>query len=167
MLSVLASGLAFGLWPAITAAALAAFVYNFLFLPPKLTIFIGHPADVLTFAVFFAVAIATGLLTGRVRDHAMAAARRASAVTALLAASRRLSIAATRESAAYGCVGLLRHPAAGAFVVGVPGLHLLGAPDAGHAFDVDGNQDLGCFHRCVRMRTGATPAAPTHRERAR
>jgi two-component system sensor histidine kinase KdpD len=100
MLSVLTSGLAFGLWPAVIAAALAAFVYNFLFLPPRLTIWIGHPGDVLTFVVFFAVAVATGLLTGRVRDHAMAAARRASAVTALLAAGRRLSIAATREDAA-------------------------------------------------------------------
>jgi two-component system sensor histidine kinase KdpD len=100
MLSVLATGLAFGLWPALVAAGLAAFVYNFLFLPPRLTVWIGHPADVLTFAVFFAVAVATGWLTGRVRDHAEAAARRASAVTALLAASRRLSIAATREDVA-------------------------------------------------------------------
>ncbi|OYX32136.1 MAG: sensor histidine kinase [Caulobacterales bacterium 32-69-10] len=100
MLSVLASGLAFGFGPAITAAALAAFVYNFFFLPPQLTLWIGHPTDVLTFLVFFAVAMTTGWLTGRVRDQARETARRASAVTALLAVSRRLSIAATREDAA-------------------------------------------------------------------
>jgi two-component system sensor histidine kinase KdpD len=100
MLSVLASGLAFGFGPAITAAALAAFAYNFFFLEPKLTVLIGHPEDVLTFLVFFAVAMTTGWLTGRVRDQATATARRASAVTALLAVSRRLSIAATREDAA-------------------------------------------------------------------
>ena len=120
MLSVLTSGLAFGLWPAISAAALAAFVYNFLFLPPRLTIWIGHPADVLTFAVFFAVAIATGLLTGRVRDHAWAAGRRASAVTALLAASRRLSIAATREVAAQVLAEHLAAAISGKAVVFLP-----------------------------------------------
>ncbi|MDB5452522.1 MAG: sensor histidine kinase, partial [Caulobacteraceae bacterium] len=80
MLSVLTAGLAFGLWPAVTAATAAAFIYNFFFLAPELTLQIGHPADVLTFAVFFAVAMTTGWLTGRVRDQATATARRASAV---------------------------------------------------------------------------------------
>jgi hypothetical protein len=58
------------------------------------------PADVLTFLVFFAVALTTGGLTGRIRDQARATARRASAITALLAASRRLSAAARREDVA-------------------------------------------------------------------
>lgn len=100
MLSVLVSGLAFGLWPAVVAATLAALTYNFLFLDPRLTFWIGHPADVLTFGVFFAVAMTTGWLAGRVRDQARAAGARASAVTALLAASRRLSSAARKEDAA-------------------------------------------------------------------
>lgn len=100
MLSVLVAGLAFGLWPAVTAAAAAAFVYNFFFLEPRLTIWIGHPADVLTFAVFFAVAMTTGWLTGRVRDQARAVSRRASAIAAVLSATRRLSAAARAEDAA-------------------------------------------------------------------
>jgi two-component system sensor histidine kinase KdpD len=100
MLSVLISGLASGLWPALFAAALAAVVYNFFFIEPRLTMLIGQPSDVLTFAVFFAGALATGWLTGRVRDQAKATSRRASAVTALLASSRRLSSAAQRGEAA-------------------------------------------------------------------
>ncbi|MBW8812550.1 MAG: sensor histidine kinase KdpD [Caulobacterales bacterium] len=100
MLSVLLSGLAFGFWPAVTAAALAAFSYNFFFLEPRLTIWIGHPADVFTFVVFFAVALTTGWLTGRVRDQAMATARRASGISAVLSATRRLSAAATADAAA-------------------------------------------------------------------
>ena len=100
MVSVLGAGLAFGLWPAVTAAALAAFAYNFFFLEPRLSFWIGHPADVLTFLVFFAVALTTGGLTGRIRDQAKATARRASAITALLAASRRLSAAARSEEVA-------------------------------------------------------------------
>ncbi|MGZ5986789.1 MAG: DUF4118 domain-containing protein [Caulobacteraceae bacterium] len=100
MLSVLVSGLAFGLGPAVTAAASAALVYNFFFLEPRLTLQIGHPADVFTFAVFFAVAMTTGWLTGRVRDQAMAVSRRASAISAVLAATRRLSSAARAQDAA-------------------------------------------------------------------
>lgn len=120
MMSVLISGLAFGLWPALTAAALSAFVYNFFFLEPRLTIRIGHPADVLTFVVFFAVAVATGWLTGRVRDQARAVARRASAVSALLAASRRLSSAAKQETAAQALAEQLAAATNGAAVVLTP-----------------------------------------------
>jgi two-component system sensor histidine kinase KdpD len=100
MLSVLISGLASGLWPALFAAACAAVVYNFFFLDPRMTVMIGKSSDVLTFGVFFAGALATGWLTGRVRDQAKATSRRASAVTALLASSRRLSSAAQRGEAA-------------------------------------------------------------------
>ncbi|WP_375269836.1 DUF4118 domain-containing protein, partial [Phenylobacterium sp.] len=100
MLAVLVSGLAFGLWPAVAAAAASAFLYNFFFLEPRLTVWIGHPADVLTFAVFFAVALTTGWLTGRVRDQARLVARRASAISAVLAATRRLSSAPDAPTAA-------------------------------------------------------------------
>ena len=100
MLSVLIAGLAFGLGPAVTAASAAAFVYNFFFLAPTLTLSIGHPADVFTFAVFFAVAMTTGWLTGRVRDQARSVARRASGIAAVLVATRRLSAAARAEDAA-------------------------------------------------------------------
>lgn len=100
MLSVLVSGLAFGLWPAVTAAAAAALVYNFFFLEPRLTVWIGRPTDVLTFGVFFAVAMTTGWLTGRVRDQTRAVSRRASAIAAVLAATRRLSSAAKADEAA-------------------------------------------------------------------
>ncbi len=98
--SVLIAGLAWGLRPALVAATAAIASYNFFFLEPRFSFVIGHATDVLTFAIFMAVAGATGWLTGRVRDQARLSARRASAVTALLAASRRLSAAATQEEAA-------------------------------------------------------------------
>jgi two-component system sensor histidine kinase KdpD len=121
LLSVLASGLAFGLWPAVTAAALAAFGYNFFFLEPRLSVRIGHPADVFTFVVFFAVAMATGWLTGRIRDQSLATSRRASAITALLAASRRLSAAAGREAAAEALAEQLAAATGGGAMVFLPG----------------------------------------------
>ncbi len=98
--SVLIAGLAWGLRPALAAAAAAIGAYNFFFLEPRFSFVIGHAADVFTFVIFIAVAGAAGWLTGRVRDQARLSSRRASAVTALLAASRRLSAGATLEDTA-------------------------------------------------------------------
>ena len=98
--SVLIAGLAGGLRPALAAAVLAIAVYNFFFLEPRFSFRIGHATDVITFAIFMAVAGATGWLTGRVRDQERLSSRRASAVTALLAASRRLSGGATVDDTA-------------------------------------------------------------------
>jgi two-component system sensor histidine kinase KdpD len=120
MVGVLLSGLAYGLWPAIAAAALSAVVYNFVFLAPRLSFFIGHASDVLTFGVFFAAALTTGWLTGRVRDQARAVSRRAAAVSALLAASRRLSSAAGKDAAAQALAEQLAAGTNGAAVVLTP-----------------------------------------------
>jgi two-component system sensor histidine kinase KdpD len=120
LVSVLASGLAFGLWPAVTAAAIAALVYNFFFLEPRLSFRIGHAADVFTFLVFFAVAMATGWLTGRVRDQARASSRRASAIAAVLQATRRLSAAAQTKDAAVALADQLAAATAGHAIVFTP-----------------------------------------------
>jgi two-component system sensor histidine kinase KdpD len=139
LLSVLAAGIAFGLWPSLTAAAVAALVYNFFFLEPRLSLTIGHPADVLTFLVFFVVAMTSGWLTGRIRDQARRTSARASAIASLLASSRRLSGSATRDqtahalaeqiSAAAGAKALVMLPRAGEIepVAGAPVLENLGA----------------------------------------
>jgi two-component system sensor histidine kinase KdpD len=98
--SVLVSGLAWGLRPALVAAVVSILTYNFFFLEPRFSFVIGHAADVFTFVIFIAVAAVTGWLTGRVRDQAQLSSRRAAAVTALLAASRRLSTATTEQETA-------------------------------------------------------------------
>jgi two-component system sensor histidine kinase KdpD len=142
LVSVLISGLAFGLWPAVTAAAAAAFVYNFFFLEPRLSIAIGHTADVITFIVFFGVAMTTGWLTGRIRDQAMAMSRRASAITALLAASRRLSASATREEAAQALAEQLAAATGGEAIVLLPGGEDVVAVAAAPAMQTLGTADL-------------------------
>ena len=141
LLSVLGSGIALGLWPAVTAAAAAAFVYNFFFLDPRLTVRIGHPTDVLTFGVFFVVALTTGWLTGRIRDQARRTAARASAIASLLAASQRLSASAAKAEAAHVLAEQISAAAGAKAIVllpqgeeltpvaGAPHLELLGAGD--------------------------------------
>ena len=118
--SVLISGLLLGLRPALAAGALAVLTYNFLFLDPRFSMTIGHPADVLTFVIFIAVAGATGWLTGQVRDQASLVARRASAVTALLASSRRLSAVAARDDAAKALAEQISATAGAGAVVLLP-----------------------------------------------
>ncbi|HEX4197904.1 MAG TPA: sensor histidine kinase KdpD [Caulobacteraceae bacterium] len=118
--SVLGAGLAYGLRPALAAAGLAIVTYNYLFLEPRFTLVIGHATDVFTFAIFIAVAGATGWLSGRVRDQAQLSAQRASAVTALLAASRRLSAASTQDETAQALAEQASAAAGGRAVVLLP-----------------------------------------------
>ncbi len=98
--AVLAAGVLYGLRPALAAATVAFLTYNFLFLQPKYSFAIGSPTDFLTLIVFWAVALTTGFLAGRVREQAKTAQRRASAVSALLAASQRLTGVGDRTAAA-------------------------------------------------------------------
>jgi len=98
--SILITGLAYGLRAAMIASAAAILTYNFFFLDPRFSLIIGHPTDVITFAIFLAVAGVTGWLTGRVRDQARLSSQRAAAVTSLLASSRRLSAASTQGQTA-------------------------------------------------------------------
>jgi len=118
--SVLISGLAWGLRPALVAAVLSILTYNFFFLEPRFSFVIGHAADVFTFVIFIAVAAVTGWLTGRVRDQAQLSARRAAAVTALLAASRRLSTATTEAETAQALAEQASAAANGRAVVLLP-----------------------------------------------
>ena len=120
LLAVLLTGLSSGFGPAILAAALAAVSYNFFFLEPRLSFTIGHPADLLTFAVFFVVAVIAGSLAGRLRDQARATSRRASAVGSLLTASRTLSAVATRDAAANALAEQAAASAGGAALVLLP-----------------------------------------------
>jgi hypothetical protein len=91
--AVLAAGVLHGLRPALAAATVAFFIYNYLFLEPRYSLAIGAPTDFITLVVFWAVALASGGLAGRVRDQALGSQRRAAAVSTLLAASRTLSAA--------------------------------------------------------------------------
>jgi two-component system sensor histidine kinase KdpD len=139
--AVLAAGVLYGLRTALAAATVAFLVYNFFFLEPRYSFQIGSPTDVLTLFVFWAAALATGGLAGRLRDQQRAISRRASAVTILLAASRRLSATAKQQdtaqalaeqlAAATGGKALVMLPSDGmiAPVAGAPAMEELGAAD--------------------------------------
>lgn len=139
LLAVLVTGLSSGFGPSILAAALAAVSYNFFFLEPRLSFVIGHATDILTFAVFFVVAVIAGSLAGRLKDQASATSRRAAAIGSLLTASRSLAAVATRADAAKtlaeqaaattGSAAIVLLPDAGDLrpIAGSPELRALGA----------------------------------------
>lgn len=128
---VLISAVGFGLGPALLAALAAAISFNFLFIEPRFTFWIGHPADLLTFSMFFAVAVATGWLAGRERDQAQMARRHAATVGTLLAASRALAAATTPDEVAQALADQLMSVGAGTAVVVLPsaaGPRIAGGP---------------------------------------
>ena len=139
--AVLAAGVLYGLRTALAAATVAFLVYNFFFLEPRYSFQIGSPTDVLTLFVFWAAALATGGLAGRIRDQQLVTSRRASAVTVLLAASRRLSATAKQQdtaqalaeqlAAATGGKAMVLLPSDGTIapVAGAPAMEDLGPAD--------------------------------------
>jgi len=133
LLAVLITGLSSGFGPAIVAAGVAATSYNFFFLEPRLSFVIGHATDLLTFFVFFVVAVIAGSLAGRLRDQQRATSRRAAAISALLTASRSLSAVATRQAAAEALAEQAAAAVGGAAVVLLPDKGeirpVAGAPD--------------------------------------
>ncbi|HEX3406017.1 MAG TPA: DUF4118 domain-containing protein, partial [Caulobacteraceae bacterium] len=118
--AVLSAAVLQGLRPALLAAALAFLIYNYLFLDPHYSFAIGSPTDILTLFVFLAVALVTGILAGRVRDQQQATARRAAAITALLAASRRLSASAKKLDAATALAEQLQAATGGKAMILLP-----------------------------------------------
>ncbi|HJV43984.1 sensor histidine kinase KdpD [Caulobacter sp.] len=118
--AVLAAGVLHGLRPALAAATVAFLVYNYLFLEPRYSLAIGAPTDFITLIVFWAVALASGGLAGRVRDQALGSQRRAAAVTTLLAASRTLSAATGRGAVARALAEQVSAAAGGRALVLLP-----------------------------------------------
>ncbi|PWU20310.1 MAG: two-component sensor histidine kinase [Bdellovibrio sp.] len=69
LLIVIAVGLFGSIGAVIFAATLSAFVWDYFFIPPKMTLLINNADDVLMVLTFFGVALITGFLTHRIRFH--------------------------------------------------------------------------------------------------
>jgi two-component system sensor histidine kinase KdpD len=131
LLAVLLAAAAFGLGPGLIAAALAGAVYDFAFIEPRFTLHIAHPRDLITFAAFFAVALAAGWLAGRAKDRAGRLQDQAAAMAALLEASRALAGASTPDEAAQVLADQAAEVSDGPAVVLLPqdgAMRLAGAP---------------------------------------
>ncbi|RPI01225.1 MAG: DUF4118 domain-containing protein, partial [Calditrichaeota bacterium] len=72
-----------GRGPVLVAAALSAFLWNFLFIPPRFTFHIYTFSDLLMVIMFFIIALIGGTFTARLRTREMADRLRERQATAL------------------------------------------------------------------------------------
>ena len=83
LLVIVGLGVRLGIAPVFAAATLSALLWNFLFIPPYFTFYIGKLHDAMMFAMFFIVALAMGHLTGRLRQSEIAERQREQRTAAL------------------------------------------------------------------------------------
>jgi len=91
LVSVIVLGLSVGRGPTLAAATLTALLWNFFFTEPRYTFRIGSAADTAMFLTYFAVALAMGHLTARLRAQQEAERRREQRATALYLLTRELA----------------------------------------------------------------------------
>jgi two-component system sensor histidine kinase KdpD len=87
---VLVAAVTCGLWPAIVAAAVSTLTYNFYFTEPYRTFVIHSPADVVTVAALFLVAVVTSRLAASLRAQSRRADAHAARNVTIAGLARRL-----------------------------------------------------------------------------
>jgi two-component system sensor histidine kinase KdpD len=81
----------YGLAAGLGTSVLAALAFNFFLVPPRFTMRIGHPDNLVTMAVLFVVAAAVSELAARLRQQAVLARTRAETSAALARFSEELA----------------------------------------------------------------------------
>lgn len=89
-----------GLWPSLVAAVASALAYNYYFTTPHRTFLIDNPADGVTVAVLFLVAVVTSHLAGSLREQARLAAAHAARNATIAGLARRLLSGASEQDIA-------------------------------------------------------------------
>jgi two-component system sensor histidine kinase KdpD len=125
--AILLTGAWLGTQPALFAAVLAFFSYNFFLIEPRFSLHLG-PADFLAFVAFLVGALLVGGLAGRLSDRARDATNRLRDLTVLFEASRDLSSALGPKEAAERLIRHIEHGgcAAAVWLAETDGLQLVG-----------------------------------------
>jgi two-component system sensor histidine kinase KdpD len=107
--AVLAAAIYCGLWPSLIAAVASALAYNYFFTAPFRTFLIRSPADAVTVAMLFLVAVVTSRLAGSLREQAHLAAGHAARNATVAGLARRLLSCTNEQAIAELAVGELAH----------------------------------------------------------
>ena len=99
----------FGRGPLFLAALLSTVSWDYLFIPPVFTFSITHPSDVMMVSLFFMVALASGILTTRIRTKETMVRRREFQATALYSFVNELAAAENTDEIARAGVKSLRN----------------------------------------------------------
>lgn len=101
LMSVVVMALFFGRGPVLFAGFASALVWDYFFLPPRLTFIIQTTEDVVLFVLYFVVAIVLGQLVARIRAQEAAERQREERAMALYHLSRELAQAGTRDEVVW------------------------------------------------------------------
>ncbi len=107
LLTVVALGLRMRSGTVLTVAAASALLWNFVFIPPRLTFYIDKVEDGMMFAMFFVVAVAMGHLTTRLRRTELAERRRERRTAALYELAHQAAFATDLDTGLGAAVQLI------------------------------------------------------------
>ncbi|HEY2922458.1 MAG TPA: sensor histidine kinase KdpD [Candidatus Binatia bacterium] len=107
LLLVVAAGLKLSRGAVLLVAAASALLWNFLFIPPRFTIYIDTFHDAMLFAMFFVVALAMGHLTSRLRLSEITERRRERRTAALYDLAHQAALAPDLDTGLRAAVDLI------------------------------------------------------------
>jgi two-component system, OmpR family, sensor histidine kinase KdpD len=102
--AVMASAIAYGLWPSLLACLASVLVFNFFFIPPLYSFTIADPENAVALFFFGLVAAIASNLTSRMRSQAMSARQRARTTEDLYLFARKLAGAITLDDLLWATV---------------------------------------------------------------
>jgi len=142
LLTVSLLPLRMGPGPVLIAAAMGALMWDFFFVPPIFTFSIGHVEDALMLAVYFIVAIVTGVLTARVRAREKAVRQREERTAALFSLTNNLSSAHSQEEVIQAAVSNIKKyfDADVALILGEADGEISAQPHSGSSFSLDAKE---------------------------
>ena len=94
--------------PTLLGAAVGAVAWDFFFIPPRFTFFVGNLEDVLLLGLYFLVASVTGVLSARVRKREKLLRQREERTSALFSLTKDLSSAHSEDEVISGAISNLK-----------------------------------------------------------
>lgn len=107
LLAVVVAALRLGRGPAIAASILSVLVFDFFFVPPRITLAVSDYQYLITFAGLLIVGLVISTLASRVRDQAEAARRREAQTVSLYELSRDLASAVGLDAIMQSVITLI------------------------------------------------------------
>ena len=160
-----------GRGPIILTALISAIVWDFAFIPPHFTLHISKPSDILLVLLYFIVAIVSGTLTTRIRNHEVTARDRETTSRSLFSLVSQLSSVETIDEAiAAGVTHITTafHVPISIYVVGAAGDTLPREPHPLSTFKLYTEKERSVVEWVFRNKkpagrgTGTLPSAEAH-----
>jgi two-component system sensor histidine kinase KdpD len=108
LFAVVLAGMRLRRWPTLFLATLSALLWNFLFVPPRFTFYIGEFQDVMMFCAYFVIALVIGHLATKLREREQSERRREQRATALYRLTRALAASRDLEEAMPKALKLIK-----------------------------------------------------------